>query len=216
MKQKLMIVFSLSLSFGLVWAWQGEAPANPTTHKAAVSSPAKAITASKALHNMDTRVPVPLQPMMAWHQKQNMIDHLKAIQEITAALARKDWAGVQKASRRIESSPQMRMMCSHMGAGAKGFSEFGFAFHRKADKIAVFAKKKDMIGVLNAVAITLQACNNCHTTYKQEVVDAKTWQARTGKIHSPGARMRHMHQQKQKAHQHNHGSNKAHKHPHGK
>ena len=47
---------------------------------------------------MDTRTPVPLQPMMAWHQKQNMQAHLVAIQGITAALAEQDWEGVSQAS----------------------------------------------------------------------------------------------------------------------
>jgi DNA-binding MarR family transcriptional regulator len=40
-----------------------------------------------ALDRMDTRAPVPLLPMMANHQKQNMRDHLVAVQEIVAALA---------------------------------------------------------------------------------------------------------------------------------
>ncbi|MBK8012028.1 MAG: hypothetical protein IPK13_11820 [Deltaproteobacteria bacterium] len=45
------------------------------------------------LAGLDHRTPVPLQPMMAWHQKQNMMEHLVAIQRITDSLAREDWEG---------------------------------------------------------------------------------------------------------------------------
>jgi|GEM_PF-987897 len=144
-----------------------------------------------ALDKMDPRVPVPLQPMMAWHQKQNMQGHLRAIQQIIGALAKKDWKGVLRANRDIESSPQMRRMCSHMGAGAKGFTNLALEFHRRADAIAKAAKKKNANGVLKAVSHTLQACNACHASYKQEIVDAKTWQMRTGSLHKPGGHMHH-------------------------
>ena len=56
---------------------------------------------------MDTRRPVPLQPMMAWHQKQNMMEHLVAIQGITDGLAREDWVAITEASARIERTSLM-------------------------------------------------------------------------------------------------------------
>jgi hypothetical protein len=121
--------------------------------------------------------------MMAWHQKQNMNDHLVAIQQITAALAREDWEGVAQASARIESSPQMQQMCEHMGAGADGFTEYALEFHRRADQIAVAARTQSTAAVLSATANTLQACTSCHATYRQEVVDSATWTARTGAVH---------------------------------
>ena len=43
-------------------------------------------SAAALLDSMDTRVPVPLLPMMANHQKQNMRDHLHAVQEIVGAV----------------------------------------------------------------------------------------------------------------------------------
>jgi hypothetical protein len=78
---------------------------------------------TEELAGLDHRTPVPLQPMMAWHQKQNMMEHLVAIQRITDGLAREDWEEVANASALIESSPQMQQMCQHMGAGAQGFTE---------------------------------------------------------------------------------------------
>lgn len=134
---------------------------------------------------MDPRRPVPLQPMMAWHQKQNMMEHLVAIEQITDALAREDWEGVAKASALIETSPQMEQMCHHMGAGADGFTELALDFHRRADSIGAAAREQDITGVLAATSHTLQACTSCHATYRQEVVDAATWQSMTGSNHDP-------------------------------
>jgi hypothetical protein len=164
-----------------------EAPAtHAATHEAAPSGQTiDACAPIEALAAMDTRRPVPLQPMMAWHQKQNMMEHLVAIQRITDGLAREDWDEVAAASALIESSPQMQQMCQHMGAGAEGFTELALDFHRRADAIGVAAREHDGPGVLNATSSTLQACTGCHATYRQEIVDAETWQTRTGSAHDP-------------------------------
>lgn len=138
-----------------------------------------------ALNELDPRRPVPLQPMMAWHQKQNMQDHLQAIQQIAGGAAREDWAAIEAASARIEPSPQMNQMCEHMGAGADGFTELALEFHRRATQIGEAARNKDGKGVLAATAHTLAACTQCHSTYRQEVVGAATWEARTGSGHTP-------------------------------
>lgn len=171
------------------------APATPQPGQEPTSSPTSSPTSATAdagddpiaqLNAMDNRRPVPLQPMMAWHQKQNMMEHLVAIQRITAALAEEDWDGVAEASKTIESSPQMQQMCQHMGAGAEGFTELALEFHSRADAIGEAAKARDGAGVLRATSKTLQACTQCHATYRQDVVDAATWQARTGSSHTPG------------------------------
>ena len=142
--------------------------------------------AYEELYAMDTRTPVPLQPMMAWHQRQNMMEHLVAIQQITEALANEDWDAVAEASSLIESSPQMQMMCEHMGSGAPGFTEMALEFHSRADAIGEAADAQDMQGVLAATSQTLQVCTSCHATYRQDVVDAETWTELTGSTHEPG------------------------------
>ena len=147
--------------------------------------PADASSPVVALNDMDPRTPVPLQPMMAWHQKRNMQEHLIAIQHITEALSREDWAAVAEAAATIESSPQMQMQCEHMGAGADGFTEMALDFHRRADAIGEAARSEDTRAVLLATANTLEACTGCHATYRQEVVDAETWAARTATRHVP-------------------------------
>ncbi len=132
----------------------------------------------RELAKLDRRQPVPLQPMMAWHQKQNMMEHLVAIQRITAGLAREDWAEVASASALLESSEQMQQMCQHMGAGAEGFTESALDFHRRADAIGEAARAEDAASVLRATSDTLQACTGCHAVFRQEVVSAAAWRER--------------------------------------
>lgn len=147
----------------------------------AVSTPALPVTpppicaARASLDDMDARIAVPLLPMMANHQKQNMRDHLLAVQEIILAAGREDFSGVEKAVARMGYSPQMGQMCTHMGAGAKGFTEQALSFHHTADSIAAAARHRDRPAVMAALGATLQACTGCHETYRQHVVDEATW-----------------------------------------
>jgi uncharacterized protein involved in copper resistance len=133
----------------------------------------------EALAELDHRTPVPLQPMMAWHQKQNMMDHLVAIQEINSGVAVEEWSKVEAAATRIGSSPQMRTMCEHMGKGADGFTELALEFHSRADTIAEAARAKDASAVMKATGHTLEACTSCHAAYRQDVVSASEWIRRT-------------------------------------
>lgn len=124
---------------------------------------------------MDSRSDVPLLPMMANHQKQNMRDHLAAVQEVVTALARSDYPGIEKSAARIGFSEQMGAMCTHMGAGAPGFTEQAIGFHKTADGIVAAAKKRDREAVLEALGATLATCTGCHSKWKQHVVDEATW-----------------------------------------
>lgn len=119
----------------------------------------------------DTRAPVPLTRMMAEHQKQNMREHLAAVQEIVAGLAADDLKAVGVAARKIGYSDAMEQMCRHMGAGAAGFTEMALAFHHRADTIAEAADKGDAKEVLRALSATVQACVGCHATYRQQIVN---------------------------------------------
>lgn len=127
----------------------------------------------------DARIPLPLTATMAAHQKQNMRDHLAAIQEIVTALAADDLGAISKVAARIGYSDQMAQMCRHMGAGAAGFTDMALRFHRTADTIATAAQQGDRPAVTKAVAATLQTCVSCHAAYRQEVVDEASWQRLT-------------------------------------
>jgi hypothetical protein len=163
---------------------------------AAVTAPGAATAqppiciARASLDDMDPRVAVPLLPVMAKHQKTNMRDHLLAVQEIILAAGREDFAGIEKAAGRLGYSPQMGQMCTHMGAGAKGFTEQALAFHHTADAIAIAARKHDRAAVMTALGSTLQTCTACHETYRQHVVDEATWTRLTSMAaprgHQPG------------------------------
>jgi cytochrome c556 len=127
----------------------------------------------------DTRQPLPLPAMMADHQKQNMREHLAAVQAIIAAIGRDDMDAVAKAAARIGYSAATGQMCEHMGAAAPGFTAMALKFHHTADTIGDAARRGDRAGVLSALDRTLQTCVGCHATYRQEVVDEETWKRLT-------------------------------------
>ena len=128
--------------------------------------------AGDALDQLDTRTAVPLLPMMANHQKQNMRDHLAAVQEIVAALVTDDFTGIEKAASRIGFSEQMGQMCTHMGAGAPGFTEQALAFHHTADRIGDAARKRTG---RSSSADSPSPCRSAlaAATWKQQVVDER-------------------------------------------
>jgi hypothetical protein len=146
------------------------APAQPT---AAGSTPsvAQACAAQRALDALDRRAPVPLLAPMAAHQKENMRDHLLAVQEIASAAGVGDFEAVERSARRIGLSDEMHRMCSHMGQGAPGFTEQALDFHGSADKIGEAARAKDPAAVMRALGDTLTKCNGCHSTYRQQIVE---------------------------------------------
>jgi hypothetical protein len=146
-----------------------DAPSAPAA-SASVAS-AHPPSAQQALDALDQRSPVPLAPLMAHHQKQNMRDHLRAVQEIVAALAAEDFAAIEKSAGRIGSSEQMGQMCTHMGQGAPGFAEQALEFHRTADTIGAAARSRDGGAVLRALTATIATCTGCHDVFKQQVVD---------------------------------------------
>lgn len=143
---------------------------HPRATQAASAAPVASASPVDELDRLDQRRPLPLLPMMAHHQKQNMREHLVAVQEVVAAAAARDFGKVAEAARRIGSSEAMGQMCEHLGAGAPGFTEQALAFHRTADGIADAAHQGNAEAVLAALASTLAACTACHATYKQRPV----------------------------------------------
>jgi hypothetical protein len=164
MKNQGMLV-ALVLCFGC------RAEESPTTnHEQPERLTASKSSASEALDRLDQRRPLPLLPMMAQHQKENMREHLQAVQEVIAAAAVGDFDKSAEAAKRMGFSETMARMCTHMGAGAPGFTEQALVFHHTADEIVTAASNRDSPAMLSAVAKTLRACTNCHATFKQQVV----------------------------------------------
>jgi len=130
--------------------------------------------------SMDKRTPLPLTEMMANHQKEQMRDHLRVVQEIAASLAVEDYDASARSASRISWSTQQAAMCKHMGAGAPGFADVGEQFHRAADKIMDAARTHDRVGVAAALGSTLTNCTGCHDTYRQEIVDEASFEKLAG------------------------------------
>jgi hypothetical protein len=179
--------FRPSLLLAAIVGLLGSACAKPlpagttaTTQTATEPSADDGCAAQTELNGLDARRPVPLQPMMALHQKQNMQAHLEVVQRVVDALARQDFEAVAAASKEIEPSTSMTQMCNHMGAGAEGFTPQALAFHDRAKAIGEAANAKDTQAVLAGLSSTLQTCTGCHATYRQEVVTAAEWERRTG------------------------------------
>lgn len=171
MTKHLAPLIALTLAVSCAKSGDMSAPSPSPSSAASNASGAAQVT----LDHIDTRIPVPLLPMMANHQKQNMRDHLLAVQEIVVGVARDDFAAVERAAGRIGYSEQMGQMCTHMGAGASGFTEQALGFHHAADAIAVAARQQDRTAVLCALDVTLQKCTGCHAAFKQSVVDEAAW-----------------------------------------
>ena len=163
-------VFALLVLMEVAGCQQSPRPTSSAPASASAVPPAR-VAAADALERLDTRKPVPLLPMMAHHQKENMREHLEVVQEVVAAAALRDFGKVAAAATKIGYSETMGRMCEHMGAGAPGFTEQALAFHRTADGIVAAAKREDQAAVLTALGQTLTACTGCHATYKQRLVD---------------------------------------------
>jgi len=164
--------------------------ARPEASSSTTSEPSRPVAAARAapapVDELDARAALPLLPMMATHQKQNMRDHLLAVQEVVTALAGDDFAAVERAARRLGFSEPMARMCTHMGAAAPGFTERALAFHRTADTIGVAARRHDHSAVVQALGTTLSSCTDCHAAFKQQLVDEATWNELAGAASSPG------------------------------
>lgn len=118
----------------------------------------------------DKRRALKMTKEMSIHQLQNMRDHLEAITGIVEAMATKDYKQMELESKRLASSPQMKMMCSHMGKATPGFTQMGLALHQTADKLVHAAKKKNYDQFVTLLGRTLKTCTSCHSSFKQEIV----------------------------------------------
>ena len=130
---------------------------------------------------LDQRLPVPLSPHLAQHQKENMREYLEAVQGIVAGLAARDFKAIERSAKRMGFSEKTGKMCGKMGAAAGGFTERAIQFHKTADLIAAAARKFDEHEVLSALRTTLTQCTGCHSTYRQEIVDEPTLKLLTAK-----------------------------------
>jgi cytochrome c556 len=123
----------------------------------------------------DPRELVSLPAPMQEHMMGNMRDHLRALEEVLAALAagRIGEAG-ETAERRIGMSSLEMHGASHMAPFMpEPMRQMGTALHRAASRLAVAAQDADTAHtyeaqreVFAALREMMAACNACHASYR--------------------------------------------------
>lgn len=116
----------------------------------------------------DSREKVKLPAMMKTHMLGNMRDHLSALHEIQAALAKGE---LDKAGDIAEQRIGMTSLVSHHAAHMapympKGMQAVGTEMHHAASRFAMTAKEGDLAKSLEGLSKVTQQCVACHTTYR--------------------------------------------------
>lgn len=120
----------------------------------------------------DARQKVDLPPMMQEHMLNNMRDHLQALTDIEAALAKKDFdRAADIAEQRLGLSSLEAHGAAHMAPYMpKPMQDIGTEMHRAASRFARVAQeapvKGDMSPVFAGLSGVLRQCVACHTTYR--------------------------------------------------
>ena len=121
-----------------------------------------------AAADQEARELVKLPDMMKQHMLANMRDHLLALHEIQAALAKGDLdqAG-DIAEHRIGMSSLAMHNAAHMAPFMpKGMQDIGTEMHHAASRFAVTAQEGDLPKALDALSKVTQQCVACHASYR--------------------------------------------------
>jgi cytochrome c556 len=116
----------------------------------------------------DARTRVDLPAMMKTHMLRSMRDHLLAVHEIQAALAKGQF---DKASDIAEHRIGMSSLASHNAAHMapfmpKGMQAIGNAMHHAASRFAMAASEGDLPKSLDALSKVTEQCVACHMSYR--------------------------------------------------
>jgi soluble cytochrome b562 len=116
----------------------------------------------------DAREKVNFPEMMKQHQLSNMRDHLAALNEILALLAKSE---LDKAADIAEYRLGMTSMVSHNASHMapympKGMQAIGSEMHHAASRFALAAQEGDLPRALDSLSKVTQKCVACHSTYR--------------------------------------------------
>lgn len=120
----------------------------------------------------DARQKIEMPPMMQEHMLNNMRDHLRALQEIQAALAKSDFdKAADIAEQRIGMSSLEKHGAAHMAPYMpKPMQDIGTQMHRAASRFSRTAQeaavKGNMAPVLEDFSTLLRQCIACHDSYR--------------------------------------------------
>ena len=122
------------------------------------------------MHNIkvtvDTRIALNVSPDKAQHQLMNMRNHVMAVQSIINYLSQDEYDKASEvAATKLGLTDEMKMMCSSFGNTE--FEKLGVEFHNNADKMSEIFKTKNKNKSLEALALTMNSCVNCHAAFKQ-------------------------------------------------
>lgn len=116
----------------------------------------------------DAREKVDFPEMMKQHQLSNMRDHLAALNEILALLAKSE---LDKAADIAEHRLGMTSLVSHNASHMapfmpKGMQAIGTEMHHAASRFAMAAHEGDLPRSLESLSKVTQQCVACHSTYR--------------------------------------------------
>ena len=120
----------------------------------------------------EARQKVEMPPVMQEHMLYNMRDHLRALQEIQAALAKSDFdKAADIAEQRIGMSSLEKHGAAHMAPYmSKPMQDIGTQMQRAASRFSRTAQeavvKGNMAPVLDDFSTLLKQCIACHDSYR--------------------------------------------------
>lgn len=126
------------------------------------------LAAQAGAADQDARTKVDFPGMMKTHFLGNMRDHLQALSEIQAALAKGqlDKAG-EIAEARIGMSSLIAHDASHMAPFMpKGMQDIGTEMHHAASRFAITASEGDLPRALEGLSKVTEQCVACHMNYR--------------------------------------------------
>jgi len=118
--------------------------------------------------DQDSRTKVDMPDMMKTHMLGDMRDHLQALNEIQAALAKGEFdKAADIAEARIGMSSLIAHDASHMAPFMpKGMQDIGTEMHHAASRFAMTAMEGDLPRSLDALSKVTEQCVACHMSYR--------------------------------------------------
>ena len=118
--------------------------------------------------DQDTSTKVDMPDMMKTHMLGDMRDHLQALNEIQAALAKGKFdKAADIAEARIGMSSLIAHDASHMAPFMpKGMQDIGTEMHHAASRFAMTAMEGDLSRSLDALSKVTEQCVACHMSYR--------------------------------------------------
>jgi hypothetical protein len=135
-----------------------------------VQTAALAATPPTAPPVTDSRALVDMPPAARALMRQDMLDHLSALNSLIASLAQGDMAAVAETA---ESQLGLSSMGKHSASGnppgrfmPTPMRSIGRSMHEAASELAVAAKQGDSKATLTALSKVTQGCVACHLSYR--------------------------------------------------